>query len=137
MGCGLLGRGASTTLSLSRTPCLISIGLITKGCSLRHPCHSLVQQILAFRDVYTSMQWNHTIREANRVADTLANMAFRWRINTVSSIWPLPFWICLYWWIGIMLASRVICNCFLWCLAPFCHIKKYIAYVENLKKKNT
>lgn len=72
MGCGLLGRGASTTSSLSRTPCLISIRLITKGCSLRHPCHSLVQQILAFRDVYTSMQWNHTIREANRVADTLA-----------------------------------------------------------------
>lgn len=34
-----------------------------------------------------------------------------------------------------MLISRVICNCFLWCLAPFCHIKKYIAYVKNLKKK--
>nr|KYP59936.1 Putative ribonuclease H protein At1g65750 family [Cajanus cajan] len=52
---------------------LLAVGLLQNGCSSCHPCFSLVQSILSFVAAGGDFECRHILREANQVADGLAN----------------------------------------------------------------
>ena len=51
---------------------MIAINLIRNGCNKEHPAFQLVQAALRLTEGMETVLWQHTWREANQVADTLA-----------------------------------------------------------------
>ena len=51
---------------------VVAITLLTSGCPTYHPCLSLSQEILKFRELGGSILWHHALREGNQVAYYLA-----------------------------------------------------------------
>src|ERR1044072_4545311 len=64
--CSLLGIESDSALAIK---------LINGVCSDRHPYAAIVFQIKAWKDKDWEVKFVHVYREANRVADCLANMA--------------------------------------------------------------
>ncbi|XP_016165265.1 uncharacterized protein LOC107607883 [Arachis ipaensis] len=51
---------------------LMALQIIKTGCPNSHPCAALVQDILILSRRVQNIDWNHTLREANAVADIMA-----------------------------------------------------------------
>jgi ribonuclease HI len=51
---------------------LIAINLIRNGCNKEHSAFQLVKTALRFTEDMEAVIWQHSLREANQVADTLA-----------------------------------------------------------------
>ncbi|XP_015938268.1 uncharacterized protein LOC107463901 [Arachis duranensis] len=51
---------------------LMALQAIKTGCPSSHPCAALVQDILILSRRVQNIDWNHTLREANAVADIMA-----------------------------------------------------------------
>lgn len=74
---------------------LLAINLLNKGCTPRHPCYLLVQQITNLVGEAPNIKWSHVLQEANQVADRLAkrglSLDFRYQIfDTLPSFLILP-----------------------------------------------
>lgn len=68
-----LAKERGFTNILVESDSLTAVNFISGGCSATHPCSPLVKEIHKFMTVDGSISVAHTFREANQVADRLAN----------------------------------------------------------------
>ncbi|MED6216317.1 hypothetical protein PIB30_006602 [Stylosanthes scabra] len=54
---------------------ITAVNFIQKGCSSVHPCYSITSDILLLANRLHDVNWSHTLREGNSIADLLARKA--------------------------------------------------------------